>query len=50
MMMFKRIREKLQAKEAEKQKMRQELSSDYVSSETVRTENTSVPSADEKQF
>lgn len=50
MMMFKRIREKLEAKEAEKQKMREELSSDYVSSETVSTENNSVLSADEKQF
>jgi hypothetical protein len=50
MMMFKRIREKLEAKEAEKQKMREELSSDYVSSETVSTENNSVLSIDEKQF
>jgi hypothetical protein len=49
-MMFKRIREKLEAKEAEKQKMREELSSDYVSSETVSTENNSVLSRDEKQF
>ena len=36
--------------EAEKQLLKEELSSDYVSSETVSTANNSILSDDEKQF
>ena len=50
MMMFKRIKEKLEAKEEEKRKLKEELASDYASSETVSTENNSILSADEKAF
>lgn len=49
-LMAKRIKGKRDAKEIEKQKLREEMESDYVSSETVSTANNSIFDDDEKAF